>query len=60
LVALTLELKTRCLLIQLDPKGTCELPGAREPGARSNLLKGSIEVREEGAAETHFELQLFE
>jgi hypothetical protein len=59
LVARTLEVETRCTLIQLDPEGTCELPGACEPGARSDLLEGSIGMREEGAAETNFEFQLF-
>jgi hypothetical protein len=58
LVALTLELETRCLLIQLDPEGTCELPSAVEPGARGGLLEGDIGMREEGATETNFEFQL--
>jgi hypothetical protein len=55
LVALTLELETRGMLIQLDPEGACELPSALEPGARSDLLEGSIGMREEGATETDFE-----
>jgi hypothetical protein len=60
LVTLTLELEARFTLVQLDPEGTCELPSAREPGARSDLLEGSIGMREEGATETDFEFQLFE
>jgi hypothetical protein len=59
-VALTLELETRCTLIELDPECTCELPSAREPGARGNLLERSIGMGEEGATETNFEFQLFE
>jgi hypothetical protein len=60
LVALTLELETWCALIQLDPEGTGELPGAPKPGTSSNVLEGSIGMGEEGAAETNFEFQLFE
>jgi hypothetical protein len=48
------------MLIELDPKRTCELPSAREPGVCGNLLEGSIGMGEEGAAETNFEFQLFE
>jgi hypothetical protein len=50
LIALTLELETRGTLIQLDPEGACELPGAREPGARSNLVEGSIGMGEDRRA----------
>jgi hypothetical protein len=60
LITLTLVVEARCVLIQLDPEGTRELPSARKPGARSNLLEGGIGMGEEGTAEANFEFQLFE
>jgi hypothetical protein len=60
LVALTLELETWGTLVQLDPEGTCELPRASEPRARSDMLEGGVGVREEGTTKANFEFELFE
>jgi hypothetical protein len=60
LVPLTPEWEARRLLVQLDAEGTGELPSACEQRTSSDVLEGSIGMREEGATETDFKFQLFE